>query len=237
LHTIRSRGCLQFPRTLRGARLTMHFSPLTAIALGCALASAVLLVGYLAVRPAWTAPTKIVLLLGLGVFPIAAAATGNVQGYERTKQRAFCGDCHVMEAHRDDSDDPTSTSLSSRHARNKLFGEENCYTCHEDYGMFGTVLTKLGGMRHVWLYYTEYYSTSLAQAREEIHILQPFPNGNCMQCHSTKVTLWLDVPDHRETVDDLRANRISCASAGCHGYAHPNFRPSAGTSSTMRGAR
>ena len=205
--------------------MSLPASPLTTIALGCALASAIILIGYLVVRPVWTTGTKVLLLLGLGVFPIGAAMAGNVQGYERTKQRSFCGDCHVMEAHRDDSNDPKSTSLSSRHGRNKLFGDENCYTCHEDYGMFGTVLTKLGGMRHVWLYYTQYYSTTIAEAKEKIHLLQPFPNGNCMQCHSTEDMLWLQIPDHRETLDDTRADRISCASAGCHGYAHPNFRP------------
>jgi NapC/NirT cytochrome c family, N-terminal region len=207
--------------------LILHASPLTVMALVSATASAVILIGYLFVRPAWTTATKITLFLGLGVFPIGAAMAGNVEGYERTKKRSFCGDCHVMEAHRDDSNDPLSVSLSSRHARNRLFGDENCYTCHEDYGMFGTVLTKLGGMRHVWLYYTEYYSTTLTEAKEKIHIRQPFPNDNCMQCHSTEVMLWLQVPDHRETLDDLRADRITCASAGCHGYAHPNFRPSA----------
>jgi cytochrome c-type protein NapC len=171
------------------------------------------------------------LLFGLGILPIVAAAAGNVQGYEQTTKRAFCGDCHVMEPHRDDSNDPTSTSLSSRHARNRLFGEKNCYTCHEDYGMFGTVLTKLGGMRHVWLYYTQYRTATIPEAKERIHLLKPFPNDSCMQCHSTEDMLWLQVPDHRETLADLRADRISCASAGCHGYAHPNFRPAAETAS------
>lgn len=93
--------------------------------------------------------------------------------------------------------------------------------------MFGTVLTKLGGMRHVWLYYTEYRNTTIPEAKEKIHLLEPFPNENCMQCHSTKDMLWLQIPDHRETLSDLRSDRISCASAGCHGYAHPNFRPAA----------
>jgi len=210
--------------------LILHASPLTAMALGCALASAVILLGYLIRRPAWSTATKVFLLFGLGVFPIGAAMAGNVEGYERTKARSFCGDCHVMVPHREDSDDPTSGSLSSRHARNKLFGNENCYTCHEDYGMFGTVLTKMGGMRHVWLYYTQYRNTTIPEAKEEIHILKPFPNESCRQCHSTEVKLWLQIPDHRETLNDLRADRISCASAGCHGYAHPNFRPSAESS-------
>jgi len=207
--------------------LLLHTSPLAAVGLACAAVSAAILIGFLLLRPSWTTATKVALFLGLGAFPIAAAAAGNIEGYERTKQRAFCGDCHVMTAQRDDSDNPLSESLSARHARNKLFGDANCYACHEDYGMFGTVLTKLGGMRHVWLYYTQYRTTTLAEAKEKIHILKPFPNGNCMQCHSTEAMLWLQVADHRETLDDVRSGRITCASAGCHGYAHPNFRPRA----------
>ena len=49
-------------------------------------------------------------------------------------------------------------------------------------------------------------------------------NGNCMQCHSTRDTLWLKVPDHQASLDDVRAGRMSCASEGCHGLAHPFFR-------------
>jgi cytochrome c-type protein NapC len=124
-----------------------------------------------------------------------------------------------------DSDNPHGTSLSSRHGRNKLFGNDNCYVCHADYGMYGTVLTKMGGMRHVWLYYTQYRKTKIADAKNEIHLRRPFPNDNCMQCHSTEDALWLKLPDHRAALDDVRADRVSCASKGCHGLAHPNFRP------------
>jgi cytochrome c-type protein NapC len=216
----------------RGTLTPLHASPLTVIAVGCAIVSASILVGYLVLRPAWTRGTKTALFLGLGVFPITAAMAGNVEGFEGTKKREFCGACHVMALHREDSDDGTSTSLSARHARNKLFGDENCYACHADYGMFGTVLTKMGGMRHVWLYYTEYRTTPMAEAKEKIHLLQPFPNENCTQCHSTDPMLWQKVPDHRASLQDLRADRISCASAGCHGYAHPNFRPHPAESTT-----
>ncbi len=205
----------------------MHFdhSPLTLLALGCAAASAIILVGYLVLRPRLGAVTKVWLAFGLGVLPLVTAFAGNVQGFEATKKREFCGSCHVMIPHASDSDDPASTSLSSRHARNKFFGEVNCYACHADYGMFGTVITKLGGMRHVWLYYSEYRDTPLDEAKKAIHLLRPYPNDNCMQCHSTHAALWDRQPDHKSSLEDVRAGRVSCASAGCHGYAHPNFRP------------
>jgi cytochrome c-type protein NapC len=204
---------------------TLHPTPLTFIALVCAVLSAGILVFYLVRRPPLTTATKICLLLGLGVFPIGVAAAGNVEGFQATEKREFCGSCHVMIPHASDSDDRTSSSLSSRHARNKLFGPDNCYVCHADYGMYGTIMTKMGGMRHVWLYYTQYRTMPIEEAKNEIHLRQPFPNDNCMQCHSTEDLLWLKLPDHKAALEDVRADRVSCASAGCHGLAHPNFRP------------
>ena len=67
--------------------------------------------------------------------------SGNIAGYEATKTRRFCGSCHVMTPYAKDSEDVASTSLAARHSRNDAFGAENCYACHADYGMFGTVTT------------------------------------------------------------------------------------------------
>jgi nitrate/TMAO reductase-like tetraheme cytochrome c subunit len=203
----------------------LHSSPLAVIALICAGSSAAILIVYLILRPQLRRTAKLWLFFGLGVFPLGVALTGNVQGFEATKKRQFCGSCHVMVPHASDSDATTSASLSSRHARNRLFGDENCYACHADYGMFGTIMTKIGGMRHVWLYYTEYRNVNVEQAKETIHLRKPYPNDNCMQCHSTQGKLWQQQSDHKATLDDVRSGRVSCASAGCHGYAHPNFRP------------
>jgi len=205
--------------------LIANLAPLSLVSLACSAIAAAILVTYLVKRPSLNGAIKIWLLLGLGVFPISAALAGNVQGYETMKERTFCASCHVMSPQISDSDDPGGTSLSSRHARNALFGPENCYVCHEDYGMFGTVVTKLGGLEHVWRYYTEYLHVSAEEAKKTIALYKPFPNASCMQCHSTTVGLWNAVPDHKAALDAVRAGRVSCASAGCHGYAHPNARP------------
>jgi cytochrome c-type protein NapC len=196
-------------------------NPLTAVALACAAASAVLVVWYLIRRPALTNTTKLVMLLAIGVLPITTATTGNVSGYEATKARSFCGSCHVMTPYSDDSADPASATLAARHARNAMFGDENCYGCHADYGMFGTIATKLGGLRHVYEYVVHYHGMSLAEARDKIHIRQPFQNATCMHCHSTEVPVWNAVKEHASLLDRLRAGTVSCASAGCHGPAHP----------------
>ena len=205
--------------------MTFPTAPLAIIALGFAALSAVILVSFLVLRPPLVRVTKIWLLLGFGVFPIAAAFAGNVQGFEATKERQFCGSCHVMSLHRDDSDNAASNSLAARHARNPMFGSENCYVCHADYGMFGTVITKAGGLRHVWLYLTEYRNVPVEAAKATIHLREPQKmNDNCMQCHSTRDALWLAVPDHRAPLEAERAGTLSCASEGCHGFAHPFFR-------------
>ena len=196
-------------------------SPLVLLSLGFAALSAVILVWFLVRRPALGWSTKILLLFGMAVFPIATATTGNVVGYEQTKTRSFCGGCHVMEPFTDDAADLGSMTLAARHSRSPSFGEQSCYMCHADYGMFGAVTTKLNGLRHVYHYYTSYRSLTLAEALPRIELYAPFPNANCMHCHSTRVPSWELVPDHAALSDDVRAGEVSCASPGCHGPIHP----------------
>ncbi len=185
-----------------------------------ATAGAMLLVHLLRRRPV-TAFTKLWLLVSLGLLPIVTAGTANIAGFEATQARTFCGSCHVMIPHAEDSGNPRSFTLAAVHARNDSFGKKNCYTCHEDYGMYGYVLTKMGGMRHVYLYLTEYRSMPLEQSKRDIRILKPLPNANCMHCHTTTAPGWLAIPDHASALESVRSGTLSCASVGCHGFAHP----------------
>lgn len=191
------------------------------ISVGSAVAAAVILITFLWKRPAPGANVRLALLLGLGVFPILSAGTANLQGFTATQSRTFCGSCHVMEPYRDDSHDPTSSTLAAVHARNSNFGHDNCYTCHKDYGMYGYVLTKWGGMGHVYYYLTEYHSMSLEESKHSIHIRKPLPNANCMSCHTTTAPGWSRVTDHASALELVRTDQLSCASPGCHGSAHP----------------
>jgi nitrate/TMAO reductase-like tetraheme cytochrome c subunit len=199
----------------------MFSDPFTSFALACAALAAALLIWFLIARPALTRGTKLVLLLGIGLLPLGTAANGNVAGYHATKTRTFCSSCHVMTPFGDDSSNRESTSLAARHGRNQAFGDENCYTCHADYGMFGTITTKLGGMRHVYEYTLHFHQLSLDEALPKIHIRQPFPNSTCMHCHSTDTPGWRRIGDHNSLLDRLRSGSMSCASEGCHGPAHP----------------
>jgi nitrate/TMAO reductase-like tetraheme cytochrome c subunit len=197
-------------------------SPLVILSLGSAGLAAAILIWFLIRRPALVWATKLLLLLGLGAFPLATAATGNLAGFQQTKTRSFCGGCHVMEPFTGDAADPSSPTLAARHSRNRSFGEDSCYACHADYGMFGAVTTKLNGLRHVYEYYTDYRALSLEEALPRIHLYQPYPNRNCMQCHSTRVPSWLAIADHAALDAEVRSGELSCASAGCHGPIHPS---------------
>ena len=203
----------------------MFSDPFVVLALGCAVSSVVLLGWFLVkVRPV-NRTTKLALLLGIGILPLTTATTGNIAGFHATKETRFCSSCHVMTPYGEDSWDPNSPSLASRHARNEAFGHESCYTCHADYGMFGTITTKLGGMRHVYEYALHYRSMPLAEARTAIRIRKPFPNATCMHCHSTQNPGWNAVPDHASILVQVRSGTVSCASEGCHGPAHPFSKP------------
>ncbi|HEX5062013.1 MAG TPA: NapC/NirT family cytochrome c [Kofleriaceae bacterium] len=199
----------------------MGFNPLAWITIGFAASSAVLVIWFLLRRPLLTRSTKIILLFGIGLLPLGTAMTGNYAGFEATKQRSFCGSCHVMTPYANDSGDPKSETLAARHGRNGMFGDENCYTCHADYGMFGTVKTKLGGLRHVYEYVLHYHDMPLEEAKRTIHIRQPFKNETCMHCHSTQNPGWNAVAEHKSILEPVRTGAVSCASEGCHGPAHP----------------
>jgi cytochrome c-type protein NapC len=191
----------------------------TALTIVFAVLAALILVYYLARHPVLGVSTKLVLLAGLGVFPIAAAVSGNAVGFQRSEQVQFCNSCHVMSPYVKDALDPASKSIAAIHSRGPHFGGESCYTCHADYGMFGTVDTKLDGTKHMYEYFTKFRTVNPETAK--IALYQPFPNSTCNQCHSMTAPGWLDEPEHKSVLEDIRSGSTSCTSVGCHGPAHP----------------
>jgi cytochrome c-type protein NapC len=206
-------------------------------AVGMASAAAIILLWYLFRRPPLGGMVKGLLLLGFGVLPLGAAMASNAVGFQHMKHRVFCGSCHVMEPFTEDAADPRSLTLASRHSRNAAFGDESCYTCHQDYGMFGTVATKVGGLRHVWEYYTGFDDLTIEEALPLIEIYEPFPNASCIHCHSTEGPLWLGVDEHSAVLEEVRSGETSCASASCHGPPHPTPETYAGPRTSSLGAR
>ena len=191
---------------------------LSVVALFLSLLAATMLIGFLVRRPALTRVVKLWLFIALGPLPITAAMAGNVANFEVTTKRKFCASCHTMTVHANDAADPHSTTLASIHSKNPYFGDKSCYVCHADYGMFGTVLTKIGGMHHVWDYYTDDWS---APGHRPPQLYKPYSNSACMQCHP------LDKPrqplEHKIHGQAAKEGHVSCAAANCHGPPHPKL--------------
>ncbi len=197
-------------------------TPVGALAIVLAAVASIFLLHHLIARPKLTAMVRLRLLLGLAVFPFGAAVATTASGMHRTTEPSFCGSCHVMVTHREDLESPTSTSLAARHSRSPIIGPTACYTCHADYGMLGYPLTKITGMMHVYHYYIGgYRKMPLEQFHAEIRTVKPYPNQNCRQCHSGTLASFTNVKDHLGVMEELEQNTVSCASAGCHGVAHP----------------
>jgi cytochrome c-type protein NapC len=197
----------------------MSFEPshiLTYVALAAATASAVILVAYLIHRPALDRRVKVWLAAALGPLPITAALIGNVANFEGTKDRTFCARCHTMDLYAQDAADPKSGSLAAIHSKSPMFGGQSCYVCHADYGMFGLAVTKLGGMRHVWMYYTQDWE---APDHEPPKLLKPYSHDACKQCHPPdRARQPLEHQVHQKAV---LAGEVGCTAAGCHGRPHP----------------
>jgi len=197
-------------------------SVLAGITVLVALIAGGILIAYWVKQPRLDLKWRLLLFGAIALLPTVAAGTSTTEAMGDTSKVEFCGSCHVMEAHYDDAMDPTSMSLAARHTRNDAFGEHSCYNCHATYGMLGYPLTKMNGLRHVYYYYfTRWGSMTLEEALSEMHTVEPFKNENCLHCHSGSGKLWLSVPDHAAVEAEVRADKVSCASAGCHGAPHP----------------
>ena len=197
----------------------MIFDPghlLTYLAIAAAIVAAIILIVYLIRRPALDRTTKLWLFAGLGPLPITAAMIGNVANFEGTKERTFCARCHTMDLYAQDAADPKSGTLAAIHSKNPMFGDQSCYVCHADYGMFGMPLTKLGGMRHVWYYYTQDWE---APDHEPPKMLKPYSHEACKQCHPPDRSH--QPLEHQVHMKAILSNEVGCTAAGCHGRPHP----------------
>ena len=130
---------------------------------------------------------------------------------EHAKSTEFCVSCHVMEPygaslHYDDLD-----YLPASHFQNGLVPREKaCYTCHTQYTMFGDIHAKLGGLKHVWIYYT-------GQTPEQIELYEPYNNRECLHCHGESRS-FVEGELHVDMLGELRSNEVSCLE--CHEFVH-----------------
>ncbi len=150
-------------------------------------------------------------LVAIGLVPIMVAFMTFAHGLEATTTVAACGSCHVMTAFVRDLQDVKSDTLAAVHFKNRFIRESQCYTCHSDYGLGGTLKAKLNGLGHVWRYTTGLYDVPIKIAR-------PYPNFRCLGCHGESQR-FLNSPTMKAILPELMSGQTPCLT--CHGPAHP----------------
>ena len=179
---------------------------------------AILLLVVMALRPSVTRSRegKILAFVSLFILPVLAAMGGTSAHMERSKETKFCLSCHIMEPYGRSLhvDDPTY--IAARHYQNNRVPRDSaCYTCHTDYGMYGDIKSKIRGLRHVYIQY-------LGTAPNPIKLYNPYNNRECLHCHEGARGFEGGVMHNLEatTMQDIKSNKISCTSSGCHEVVH-----------------
>jgi nitrate/TMAO reductase-like tetraheme cytochrome c subunit len=186
-----------------------------AIAFAAALLALVFLLGAVFLWDAPDSPRRHwVLLFAVALVPGLALVLGFGQTLDVMKQPVFCGSCHVMDPFIADLKDPASETLAAKHYKNRYIREDQCYTCHSDYGVFGPLRAKLAGVRHLVNYETGNYV-------EPIKIREPYRIANCLHCHGEAQNFQTA---HADTLPLLESGDMSCLD--CHRPAHPEGRVS-----------
>src|SRR5579863_2909335 len=178
------------------------------------------LAGVLVLRPAITGRLegKILAFSVLFFLPLFCLLVGMENEMERSKSTAFCLSCHIMEPYGKSLhiDDPTY--LAGAHFQNhRVPADEACYTCHTNYAMFGSFKAKLGGLRHLYVFYLKKLPLPA-----DIKLHEPFNNRECLHCHLGARSFEQGAV-HNADPDSLpavKANTLSCISSGCHDVVH-----------------
>jgi hypothetical protein len=158
------------------------------------------------------AGTRQLLVFSLGTLPFALVFFGYSYGLEASKKVEACGACHVMTPFVADLRNPKSDTLAAIHHMNHEIAGNDCYTCHSDYGMSGTIRAKWEGLGHVFRYTTGRY-------RLPIKIAHPFPVERCLGCHGDSQKFLRTSGHPAEAMADIVSGKMPCID--CHGPAHP----------------
>jgi len=150
------------------------------------------------------------LLFALVVFPSMAMFLGLGRAMDDAKRPEFCGSCHIMQPWMHDLKDPESETLAAVHYQNRYILENQCYTCHAEYTMFGPMKAKLAGVQHLARYVTGHYELPL-KTREPYHF------ENCNHCHADAKVFR---ETHADSLEDLASGAATCLD--CHAPAHPD---------------
>ena len=157
------------------------------------------------------AQSKWLLFLGICVAPVPISLLSTAVGLEQSKRVEFCSSCPVMQPFIEDMKDPDSETLAALHFKNRYIQREQCYNCHSDYGIFGTMEAKLAGLGHIWKESTKSYELPIA-------ISKPYKFTICLNCHAQALR-FLEIEDHESAVSAVLAGESACLE--CHDEVHP----------------
>ena len=152
----------------------------------------------------------------LFLLPVLLASMGAAEHMRRTEQTQFCLSCHIMEPYGKSLLVDDATYVPAAHYQNsRIPRDEACYTCHTDYVLYGTALSKLRGFRHVYMQY-------LGNPTTPIHLYSPFNNRECLHCHLGSRSFEEGVVHTADPalMAAIKSNQTSCLSSGCHQTVH-----------------
>jgi cytochrome c-type protein NapC len=181
-----------------------------------ALAIALVIVALIIAKPGITVARsgKILAFLGLFILPVFTGLLGFENHMERSKETSFCLSCHIMEPYGRSLRVDNQSSIPAAHFQNnRVPRDAACYTCHTDYTLYtGGIKAKLRGLHHIYVQY-------IGTAHQPIELYTPFNNRECLHCHMGARSFEEGVT-HSAMMDDIKQNRMSCVSSGCHDMVH-----------------
>jgi len=156
---------------------------------------------------------KILLFFVLFLLPALTLAMVSEKQIEHTKRTEFCLSCHTMEPYGRSLHVDNASYIPAAHFQNaRIPRDEACYTCHTDYTLYGGVHAKLRGLVHVYKQYISHPSNP-------VHLYTPYNNRECLHCHQGARS-FEEQAVHSAMMDDIKSNKLSCVSSGCHDTIH-----------------
>jgi cytochrome c-type protein NapC len=178
----------------------------------------ILMVAFVVARPGITLTRggKQLAFVVLFVLPVVVASMGAAEQMRRTEETQFCLSCHVMEPYGRSLQIDDPTYLPASHFQNaRISRQQACYTCHTDYVLYGTALTKMRGLRHVYAQY-------IGGVEMPIRLYTPYNNRECLHCHEGARSFEEGVVHSADPsiMAAIKSNELSCISSGCHSNVH-----------------
>lgn len=155
----------------------------------------------------------------VGIFPFLSVTVISDLDLERVKKVSFCEKCHTMRPYIDIVKGTDLEPLSAMHYQNNWVKQESaCYECHTSYTMFGPVMAKLKGLRHMYVYYVE-------GGNAKPNLYEKYDARECLRCHGPS-RRYLKMKKHTKDetlIKDLQTGKRTCIEQECHQVIH--FKP------------